>query len=69
MDLNSAVDYHLENFQITSLIPEQFNQNLWPREGGTQALVDFRGTTGVANVQLLLRIIDLKQLKPRMRLS
>lgn len=68
MDLNPAVDYHLENFQITSLTLEQVNQNLWSREGGTQALVGFKGAPGVANVQLLLRIIDLKQLKPRMRL-
>lgn len=58
MDVNSAVDSHLENFQSTALTPEQSNQNLWSREDRAQALAGFKGATDVAKIQPVLRIVD-----------
>lgn len=65
IDHHSAVDYHLESFLIPWLTPGQFNQTLRSREGRAQPWAGFESATGVADIQPLLRIFDLKQWKLR----
>ena len=64
MDHSSAVDYHIGRFLITRLTPEEFNEYQVERES-PQVLAGFKSAAGIANMQPLLRIIDLKQLKPK----
>lgn len=65
MDHTSTVDYHMGRFLITQLTPEEFNQSVRLRESRPQVLAGFKSTSGIANMQPVLRIIDLKQLKPK----
>lgn len=56
---------HMGRCLIRRLTPDEFNQSIRLRESRPQVLAGFKSAAGIANMQPVLRIIDIKQPKPK----